>query len=60
MARTMWLANENDFTVAARHVLDGWVNYQDKLDPAALKPFQNVENIAAAARGWWFHKSCGF
>lgn len=42
---------EDDYTVAARHFLDDWVNHQDELAPGALKPFQNAENIAAAATG---------
>ena len=48
----------DDYTVAARAFLDDWVNHRDELDPGALKPFQNAENIAAAATEWWFLKSC--
>ncbi|KAL8799068.1 MAG: hypothetical protein Q9182_006164 [Xanthomendoza sp. 2 TL-2023] len=50
----------DDYVVAARGLLDAWVNHKDDLADGALKPFQNAENIAAAATEWWFIKSCGF
>ena len=40
-----------DYTTAARHFKDDWVNHRDELSPEALAPFQNAENIAAAATG---------
>jgi hypothetical protein len=36
---------------SARELLSTWVNEPETLDPAALKPYQNAENIAAAATG---------
>lgn len=42
----------DEYVVAARSFLDAWVNHQDELDPNALKPYQNAENIAAAATEW--------
>lgn len=50
----------DDYTAAARSFLDTWVNNPGSLDPNALSPYQNAENIAAAATEWWFIKSCGF
>ncbi|KAL8678715.1 MAG: hypothetical protein Q9186_004949 [Xanthomendoza sp. 1 TL-2023] len=41
----------DDYVVAARGLLDAWVNHKDDLADGALKPFQNAENIAAAATG---------
>ena len=48
-----------DYTSAARELRNDWVNHGD-LGPNALKPYQNAENIAAAATEWWFLQSCGF
>ncbi|KAL8703681.1 MAG: hypothetical protein Q9201_003135 [Fulgogasparrea decipioides] len=39
----------DDYVVAARGLLDAWVNHKDDLADGALQPFQNAENIAAAA-----------
>lgn len=41
----------DDYVSSVRELLDTWVNHPDELDPAALKPYQNAENIAAAATG---------
>ncbi|GAB7353826.1 hypothetical protein MBLNU459_g4199t2 [Dothideomycetes sp. NU459] len=49
-----------DYVHAARELLTDWVNNPDEMAPAALKPYQNAENIAAAATENWFIKSCGF
>lgn len=40
-----------DYVHAARELLSDWVNNPDSMDPAALKPYQNAENIAVAATG---------
>jgi hypothetical protein len=40
-----------DYVHSARELLSTWVNEPETLDPAALKPYQNAENIAAAATG---------
>lgn len=44
----------DDYTAAARALLDAWVNHRDDLADGALKPFQNAESIAAAATGEYF------
>ena len=41
-----------EYVVAARSLLDTWVNRPDELHEDALKPYQNAENIAAAATEW--------
>lgn len=41
----------DDYTPAARELLDTWVNHRDDLADGALQPFQNAESIAAAATG---------
>lgn len=41
----------DDYVSAARGLLDAWVNHRDDLAEGALQPFQNAENIAAAATG---------
>jgi hypothetical protein len=41
----------DDYVSSARELLSTWINEPDTLDPAALKPYQNAENIAAAATG---------
>ncbi|OJD37394.1 sgnh hydrolase [Diplodia corticola] len=48
----------DDYTSAARAFLTSWVNDKDSMDDNALKPYQNAENVAAAATEWWFIKSC--
>lgn len=48
----------NDYVKAARLFLLDWVAM--KFPDDALKPFQNAENIAAAATEWWFIKKCHF
>ncbi|USW53397.1 Putative metallopeptidase, catalytic domain superfamily [Septoria linicola] len=50
----------NDYVVAARAFLKDWVEDPGSFPDAALKPYQNAENIAAAATENWFIKSCGF
>lgn len=40
-----------DYVHAAREFLTDWVNDPNSMDPAALQPYQNAENIAAAATG---------
>lgn len=41
----------DDYITAARDLLSTWVNNPKDLAPGALKPYQNAENIAAAATG---------
>ena len=41
----------DDYVVAARALKDTWVDNRDDLAEGALQPFQNAENIAAAATG---------
>lgn len=41
----------DDYVDAARAFLNDWVNDKDEMHPNALKPYQNAENIAAAATG---------
>ncbi|EJD37544.1 hypothetical protein AURDEDRAFT_173402 [Auricularia subglabra TFB-10046 SS5] len=50
----------NEYVSAAREFLDAWVDDPGSLDPNAIKPWQNAENLAAAATEWWFIKQCGF
>ena len=40
-----------DYTPAARELKNTWANNPDDLAPGALQPWQNAENIAAAATG---------
>ncbi|KAK0650558.1 hypothetical protein DIS24_g6682 [Lasiodiplodia hormozganensis] len=48
----------DDYVTTARAFLSDWVNHADEMHPNALKPYQNAENIAAAATEWWFLQSC--
>lgn len=41
----------DDYVTAARGLLDAWVNSPGDLAEGALQPFQNAENLAAAATG---------
>jgi hypothetical protein len=41
----------DDYITAARDLLSTWVNNPDDLAEGALAPYQNAENIAAAATG---------
>ena len=41
----------DDYVTAARALASTWMNDPNSLDPNALKPYQNAENIAAAATG---------
>ncbi|KAI9752549.1 MAG: hypothetical protein M4579_005586 [Chaenotheca gracillima] len=50
----------DSYVDSARGLLNAWVNDPDSIEPDSLKPWQNAENIAAAATEWWFIKSCGF
>ncbi|KAK7711842.1 hypothetical protein SLS64_005113 [Diaporthe eres] len=45
------VAYPGDYVSAAREFLSDWVDDPDSMDPNALKPYQNAENIAAAATG---------
>ncbi|KAB2574501.1 hypothetical protein DIS24_g6748 [Lasiodiplodia hormozganensis] len=54
------LDSKLDYVAAARDLLKGWVEDPDSFGDDALKPYQNAENIAAAATEWWFIKSCKF
>ncbi|KAL9611158.1 MAG: hypothetical protein Q9167_004180 [Letrouitia subvulpina] len=46
----------DDYVTAARGFLDAWVNSPDELAENALQPFQNAENLAAAATDMQLHK----
>lgn len=43
-----------DYTPAARDLKTAWTDSPDDLAPGALQPWQNAENIAAAATGMSF------
>lgn len=40
-----------DYVAAARALLSDWVDREDEMHSNSLKPYQNAENIAAAATG---------
>lgn len=41
----------DDYITTARNFLSTWVNNPDDLEDGASNPYQNAENIAAAATG---------
>lgn len=45
------VGSSDDYVKNARQLLTYWVEHPDEKDMNALKPYQNAENIAAAATG---------